>query len=100
MTRTWSGSKSRNARRTIRARGRFQHCWRCGRDLDLDEDTWHAGHLTDRMDGGTDNPHNLAAECPPCNTRAGGLRGSAITNARHEAPNWPTSREQKIRPRW
>ena len=74
----WTGAQSRRARKAIRARGRFQRCWRCGREMDLDVDTWHAGHLVDRMDGGTDI--DVQAECPRCNLRAGGKRGARIVN--------------------
>jgi hypothetical protein len=51
--------------------------------MDLDVDTWHAGHLVDRMDGGTDI--DVQAECAPCNLRAGGKRGAAIVNGRRTA---------------
>ncbi|WP_263732565.1 hypothetical protein [Cellulomonas sp. SG140] len=83
MTKSWSGGKVRAARALVRRRGRFQQCQRCGCDLDLDQDPWHAGHVTDRMDGGSDL--DVAAECPRCNLRAGGRRGAAITNARRSA---------------
>lgn len=83
MTAEWTGNRSRAARRLIRARGRHQTCWRCGVDLDLVEDEWHAGHKVDRMDGGSDL--DVAAECPRCNLKAGGKRGARITNARARA---------------
>ena len=56
-------------------------CWRCGRLLTL-EDKWTAGHVTDRVDGGGNEPGNLAPECPRCNYSAGGKRGAATTNVR------------------
>lgn len=83
MSAGWSSVQSRRARRVIRARGRVQFCWRCGREMDLDVDTWHAGHLMDRMDGGQDI--DVAAECPACNLRAGGKRGARVVNDRHRA---------------
>ncbi len=79
----WTGTQSKRARKLIRGRGRFQSCWRCGRPLDLDVDTWTAGHTTDRMDGGTDL--EVLAECPRCNYRAGGQRGARLINDRREA---------------
>ena len=61
-------------------------CWRCGRWLTLDS-PWHVGHVVDRMDGGPDIPANTRPECAKCNTRAGGKRGAAITNARRRKPS-------------
>ena len=83
MSAGWTGTQSKRARKAIRSRGRMQPCWRCGREMDLDVDTWHAGHLVDRMDGGGD--HDVLAECPACNLRAGGKRGARVINDRRRA---------------
>jgi hypothetical protein len=58
-------------------------CWRgCGTLLTVEADNWTAGHITDRVDGGSNEPSNLAPECKRCNYSAGGKRGAAITNGR------------------
>lgn len=76
----WAGNVSAQARKIVAAMLPGP-CWRCGRLLTKD-DTWTAGHITDRVDGGTDEPSNLAPECGKCNYSAGGKRGAAITNGR------------------
>ncbi len=81
MTAAWTGQRSRTARALIRSKGRYQSCWRCGRDLDLDVDKWHAGHVGDaRVEGGKDT--DVAAECPRCNLRDGGKLGNRRRQAR------------------
>jgi len=75
----WGGRRSTNARAKCRAM-LPTGCWRCGRLLtpDMPESAWHAGHLTDRAMGGSDQ--DVAPECAQCNTSAGGKLGASITN--------------------
>jgi 5-methylcytosine-specific restriction endonuclease McrA len=44
-----------------RARGRCERC-----ETGLYVTTWHAHHVKLRSRGGTDDPANLVALCPPC----------------------------------
>lgn len=83
MTSTWTSTNSRAARRIVRGRGRFQTCWRCGREMDLDTDKWHAGHAVDRALGGDDR--DVLAECVPCNVRAGARLGGQRKAQRRRA---------------
>lgn len=91
---TSSGRKRWGGRDSERARAHCRTllpcpCQRCGVLITPDdpEDTWHAGHIIDRMD--TDMPGEEARPDPTatvpeharCNTSAGGKRGAAITNA-------------------
>jgi len=46
----------------------------------MPDSAWHAGHLEDRGQGGSDSSSNYAPECSGCNTSAGGKLGAAITN--------------------
>lgn len=91
----------RRARAMIRARGQVQACGRCGVDIDLDAEPWHAGHVVDRALGGTDD--DVHPEHPTCNMRAGGRLGAAIVNTRHTDRATPTmlpESARNIRPRW
>lgn len=76
----WAGNLSKQARAIVGAMLPAP-CWRCGTMLTKDS-KWTAGHLTDRVDGGGNEPGNLAPECSRCNYSAGGKRGAAITNSR------------------
>jgi len=77
----WGGRASINARKICRAM-LPAGCWRCGRMItpDMPDSAWHAGHLEDRGQGGSDSSSNYAPECSGCNTSAGGKLGAAITN--------------------
>lgn len=79
----WGGSKSTKARARIRAILPAP-CWRCGGIITREEPetSWQAGHPIDRMDGGSDQ--DTQPEHTTCNLSAGGKRGAAITNARHQ----------------
>lgn len=79
----WAGNLSKQARDVVRAM-LPAYCWRgCGTYLEPDG-KWTAGHITDRADGGGNEPSNLAPECEPCNYSHGGKRGAAVTNARKQ----------------
>ncbi|WP_026874283.1 HNH endonuclease [Jiangella gansuensis] len=95
MAAGWSGRTVTRARRAIRAKGQHQACWRCGRPLDLDREKWHVGHIVDRRLGGTNAPSNTAAECPPCNLKAGGRLGGKIAAANRRAPIQRTERTRR-----
>lgn len=85
----WGGRDSERARAHCRAL--LPHpCQRCGGIITPDdpESTWHAGHIIDRMDGGEHDPTATLPEHARCNTRAGGQRGAAVTNA-HRAQDTP-----------
>lgn len=82
----WAGNLSKQARDVVRAMLPAM-CWRgCGTQLEPDGDNWTAGHITDRADGGGNEPSNLAPECKRCNYSHGGKRGAAVTNARKLEP--------------
>ena len=92
----WGGRTSERARAHCRAM--LPHpCQRCGGIITPDdpEDSWHAGHIIDRMDGGGDSPEDTVPEHSRCNTSAGGLRGAALVNARRAAED--TAREHTAR---
>lgn len=90
----WGGALSAAARAIVGAMLPAP-CWRCGKLLTKD-DKWTAGHIEDRIDGGTNDPGNLAPECPGCNYSAGGKRGAATTNSRKlEATDLPRYRRVK-----
>jgi DNA-directed RNA polymerase subunit RPC12/RpoP len=50
-------------------------CWRCGKAIRPGDD-WHAGH------DDHDRTKYAGIECPPCNLKAGGQAGAAVTNAK------------------
>lgn len=78
----WAGNLSTKARAIVGAMLPAP-CWRgCGTMLTKEDDNWTAGHIEDRVDGGTNDPSNLAPECKRCNFSQGGKRGAAITNGR------------------
>lgn len=60
-------------------------CGRCGR-LIFPDSAWDVGHILPHADGGRATLQNTAPEHRRCNTRAGGKRGAAITNAKRH-PN-------------
>ncbi|WP_293784123.1 HNH endonuclease [uncultured Aeromicrobium sp.] len=56
-------------------------CWRCHKPI---KGTPDAGHIIDRMAGGTYTLDNLLPEHPHCNRSAGGRLGAMITNSRRK----------------
>jgi 5-methylcytosine-specific restriction endonuclease McrA len=95
MSAGWGGRVVTRARARIRAKGQHQPCWRCGKTLDLDREPWTVGHLIDRVAGGSNDPSNLAPECPGCNYSAGGKLGGRIRAAQRR----PRPRDPRM-PRW
>lgn len=93
----WGGRASTNARKLVRAMLPAP-CHRCGEIITPQdpEDTWHAGHVEDRAQGGADTASNYAPEHSGCNLSAGGKLGAAMTNARRAKPG--TERERV--PQW
>ena len=91
----WGGHASTKARAHVR-RMLPAPCNRCG-DLVTDEMEWHADHVMERGQGGTDSPDNYLPAHAHCNTSAGGRIGAAITNGTRVTPA-PVTRER--RPRW
>ena len=88
----YTGSVVTRARKTVRARGAVQQCWRCGGTISLDAEPWTVGHLLDRHDGGTEIATNLWVEHPRCNYRAG-------ANARHARDRAQGRADRRLR-RW
>lgn len=77
---SWTGAQSRKARAkhapAVRAGAAI--CCRCGRPI-LPGQAWHADHYPIALEhGGTETQPAHAH----CNTRAGGLRGAQLTNAK------------------
>lgn len=94
----WGGAQSTKARAKCRSMLPAP-CWRCGRLLtrEMPETEWQAGHTTDRADGGNDG--DVMPECTSCNLSAGGRRGAAMTNQRHQqAQAGPIHRDKE--PQW
>ena len=90
----WGGHASTKARAHVR-RMLPGPCNRCG-GLVTDEMDWHADHVMERGQGGTDSPDNYRPAHAHCNTSAGGKIGAAITNGVQVRPE--VTRER--RPRW
>jgi len=92
----WGGRDSTKARahcRTLLPAA----CPSCGGMITAEdpEDTWHAGHLEDRGQGGSDSLGNIVPEHARCNTSAGGKLGAAITNGNKVAVDWVRERTLK-----
>ena len=62
---------------------------------DQPESTWHAGHIQDRAQGGSDSRNNYAPEHATCNMSNGGKLGAAITNMATVAVDWTRERTLK-----
>lgn len=92
----WGGRDSERARAHCRAMLPFP-CPRCGIVITPDdaENTWHAGHIVDRMDGAGDRPDDTVPEHAHCNTSAGGKRGAALVNAQRAADELARERTVK-----
>jgi hypothetical protein len=90
----WGGHASTKAMAAVR-RMLPAACSRCG-GLVTDEMDWHADHLTERAQGGTDSPDNYGPAHAHCNTSAGGKIGAAITNGVRVQPGVTRVR----RPSW
>ena len=91
----WGGHASTKARAHVR-RMLPAGCVRCG-GIVTDEMDWHADHIQERHDNGTDSPSNLGPAHARCNESAGGRIGAAITNGTRVTPA-PINRER--RPSW
>ena len=59
-------------------------CTECGRPVEPGQ-VWHVAHLTPAERDGATTRANTGIAHARCNTRAGGKRGAAITNARRRA---------------
>lgn len=90
----WGGHASTKARAIVR-RMLPAGCVRCG-GLVTDEMEWHADHIQERNDNGTNDPNNFGPAHAHCNTSHGGRIGAAITNGVRVTPG--VTRER--RPRW
>lgn len=80
---TWGGRSVTTARAYWRTRLPLP-CYRCSRPV-LPEHAWHVEHIIDRADGGAEGVENQWVSHARCNTRAGGKRGAARTNAKRKA---------------
>lgn len=92
----WGGRASTNARASCRAMLPAP-CMSCGGMITADqpENTWHAGHIQDRAQGGSDSGSNYAPEHAACNLSKGGKLGAAITNGAKVAVDWTKERTLK-----
>ncbi|WP_144630265.1 hypothetical protein [Arthrobacter woluwensis] len=94
----WGGNDSAKARAKCRAMLPWP-CKSCGGLITADdpESTWHAGHVIDRVAGGTDD--DVEPEHAKCNTSSGGRIGAAMTNAK-KGRGRPAPIQRERTPQW
>lgn len=97
----WGGADSTKARAKCRAMLPAP-CLSCGGMITREdpESSWQAGHTIDRVDTEAAGlPHaDVLPQHTKCNTSAGGKRGAAMTNQRHQTPAGPVHRDKE--PQW